>query len=386
MFQASFAHYFGDSHRLLRDTARRFCREHMTPFADAWEEQEGFDPQLFPKAAAAGVLGVAFPECWGGGGGDVFHTIVIAEELLKCGATGAVVGLGSLEIALPPLLLLGTDEQKARFVAPVLAGKRIAALAITEPGTGSDVAGITTRAQRQDDGSYILSGHKTFITSGVCGQQFTVLARTSDDPHGGLSFFVVTKGMPGFRVASALKKTGWRSSDTALLAFDDVRVPADHRIGNEGAGFFALMKNFEGERLALAIQGCVLAELALREAYAYAKERRAFGKTLSGYQVTRHKLAAMATRVLAAKSMAYQCGDNMRAGRDQRFAVAMVKNFCSDVAQEVCYEAVQIFGGMGYMRECKVERWARDARLLPIGGGTTEIMNEIIAKGLAGGL
>jgi acyl-CoA dehydrogenase len=210
----------------------------------------------------------------------------------------------------------------------------------------------------------------------------TVLARTSDDPHQGLTFFVVERGMPGFEVSRSLKKTGWRASDTAELSFDKVRVSEENRIGPEGSGFLALMHNFEGERMLLAIQGHALAETALEEAARYAKERHAFGRPIGKFQVIRHKLAEMATQVTSAKVMNYAIADAMRRGQPVMAEVCMAKNHAAKVAREVCWEAVQIFGGMGYMRETVVERLARDARLLPIGGGTDEIMNEVIARGL----
>jgi len=291
-----------------------------------------------------------------------------------------VVGLGSLQIGLPPILSMGSDEQKERFVRPCLAGQRIAALAITEPNTGSDVAGVRTRARRDGD-SYVLNGAKTFITSGVRADVVSVLARTSDDPHTGLTFFVVEKGMPGFHVSRALKKTGWWASDTAELAFDEVRVPLENRIGDEGSGFIALMKNFENERLMLAINGVALAKLSLEYAIAYTREREAFGRPLRGFQVIRHKLADMATQVASAQALTYQVAAQKKAGKPMMVEAAMAKNHAALVAREVCWEAVQIFGGMGYMRETTVERFARDARLLPIGGGTQEIMKEIISRG-----
>ena len=376
-----FESFFQESHHQFRETCRRFTEKEIRPRAWQWEEEERFDTDLYGKAGAAGLLAPSWPESWGGGGGDLFHDIVAHEELLRGGATGAVISLWSLGIALPPVVTLGTPEQQQRFIPPVLAGEKIAALAITEPDTGSDVAGIRTRARREGDG-WVLDGAKTFITSGVNGHQYTVLARTSDDPHNGLTFFIVERDMPGFRVARALKKTGWRSSDTAELAFQSVRVPDSHRLGEEGSGFVALMKNFEKERLALAILGYVLAEMALEEAVRWAGERRAFNRHLKEFQVIRHKLADMRTRTLAAKNLTLVCARHMAEGKEMRFEAAMAKNFASDVARDVCYEAVQIFGGMGYMRETLVERWSRDARLLPIGGGTREIMNDIIAAGM----
>jgi acyl-CoA dehydrogenase len=371
--------YFDESHAQFRQVCRKFAADRIAPHAEAWEEAGSFPRELYAEAAEAGVLAPTFPVELGGGGGDVFHGIVAAEDLLRGGSTGVVVGLGSLAIALPPILFLGTAEQKERFARPVLQGQKIGALAITEPGTGSDVAAVRTRAVKDGD-SYVLSGSKTFITSGVRADLVTVLARTSDDPHRGLTFFVVERGMPGFAVSRALRKTGWWASDTAELHFDQVRVPVENRLGDEGTGFLALMRNFEGERLMLAANGVALASLALEDALAYAKERQAFGRPLVGFQVTRHKLADMATKVHSAKALTYAVADAVRRGKPVPAEVAMAKNLASDVARDVTWEAVQIFGGMGYMRETRVERFARDARLLPIGGGTQEIMREVITK------
>ena len=370
-----------DHYELYRQTCLRFAKEKIAPFVDEWEEAELFPLELYREAAAAGVLAAAYPEEYGGGGGDMLDGLIGVEAWLTGGSSGVVAGLGSLGIALPPILVLGSEEQKRRFVSPVLAGEKVAALAITEPGTGSDVAGISTRAVR-DGSDYLISGSKLFITSGARADTVSVLARTGADKHGGLTFFVIEKGMPGFTVSRALKKTGWRASDTAELAFDEVRVPEANRIGEEGSGFVALMKNFQHERLALAFYGHATAAIALEDAIAYAKERQAFGRPLVGFQVTRHKLARMATEVEAARTLDYSCALRVRDGEYLVTEVSMAKNFAAEVAQRVCYEAVQIFGGMGFMRETRVERLSRDARLLPIGGGTTEIMNEIIAKGL----
>jgi acyl-CoA dehydrogenase len=370
-----------EHYELYRQTCLRFAKEKIAPFVNEWEEAELFPRELYQEAAAAGVLGAAYPEAYGGGGGDMLHGLIGIEGLLPGGSSGVVAGLGSLGIALPPILVLGTEEQKQRFVPPVLSGEKIAALAITEPGTGSDVAGISTRAVRDGD-DYLISGSKLFITSGTRADFISVLARTGEDKHGGLTFFVVERGMPGFGVSRSLKKTGWRASDTAELSFDGVRLPAENRIGDEGSGFVALMRNFQHERLALAFYGHATAALALEDALEYAKERRAFGRPLVGFQVTRHKLAKMATEVEAARTLSYQCALRVLQGEYLVKEVSMAKNFAADVAQRVCYEAVQILGGMGFMRETRVERLSRDARLLPIGGGTTEIMNEIIAKGL----
>lgn len=357
-------------------------RAEVAPHVQAWEEAESFPRELYAKAAEAGLLGPALPEELGGGGGDLFHMVVSTEELLRGGSTGVMVGLGSLEIALPPILTLGSAEQRARFVKPVLAGERVAALAISEPGAGSDVSGLTTRAAREGQG-YRLSGSKLYVTSGVRADQLTVLARTGEDPHGGLTFFVVERGAAGLSVSRALKKTGWRASDTAELTFDEVYVPAENRLGEEGSGFLCLMQTFQGERLYLATIGVATAELCYEDALAHARLRRAFGRTLLGHQVVRHKLADMAGRVLQAKSLVYH--SLARAGRGEATPaeVALTKNAASDCAEWVCREAVQVLGGMGYMRETRAEVLSRDARLLNIGGGAREIMNEIVGRALS---
>jgi acyl-CoA dehydrogenase len=363
----------------FQKTCRRFTREHIEPFAHEWEEAELFPRELYGQAAAAGILAAGFPEDCGGTGKSTMLPLLALEAMIWGGSTGVVAGVSSHGIALPPIVNLGTAEQKQRWVAPVLRGEHIAALGITEPGTGSDVAGVRTRAVRDGD-TYVINGAKMFITSGCRADFVTVLTRTGDDPHGGLTFFVVERGTPGFSVSRALKKTGWRASDTAELAFQDVRVPVGNRIGDEGSGFIALMQNFQNERLALAFMGHATAEVALHDALAYARERIAFGKPIGKFQAIRHKLAEMATQVQAARAFNYSVALRCEAGDVDVSHVSMAKNFSARVANEVCYEAVQILGGAGYMRESRVERLSRDARLLPIGGGTTEIMNELIAR------
>jgi acyl-CoA dehydrogenase len=376
-----FDNFLDDTHRLLRESCRRFAETEIAPFAVEWEEAGGFPRDLYHKAAQAGLLGVGFPEAVGGAGGGPLHVLMVIEGMLRGGSTGVVVGLGSLGIALPAVVQTGDASLIDRFARPVLAGERIAALAVTEPGTGSDVAGIRTRAVR-DGGDYVVSGSKLFITSGVRADFLTTLVRTGDDPHGGLTFFVIERDRSGVSVSRALKKTGWWASDTAELAFDAVRVPAENRIGDEGTGFLVVMRNFQMERLALAGYGVATAELALEASIAYAKERQAFGRPLAGFQVTRHKIADMATRVTAAKALVYQVAARIDAGEYCVKEVSMAKNVAAETAVDVTYDAVQIHGGMGYMRESLVERLSRDARLLPIGGGTQEIMKEIIAKSI----
>jgi acyl-CoA dehydrogenase len=374
-----FDNFLDDTHRLLRDTCRRFAEREIAPHALEWEEAGEFPRELYRAAAQAGLLGAGFPEEVGGGGGGPLHVLMAIEGLMRGGSTGVVAGLTSLGIALPAVIQAGDPALIDRYVRPVLAGDLVAALAITEPGTGSDVAAVRTRAVRDGD-DYIVDGAKLFITSGVRADLLTTLVRTGPDPHGGLSFLVIEKRMPGVTVARALRKTGWWASDTAELAFDGVRVPAANRLGPEGSGFTTLMRNFQTERLALAGIGCATARIALEEATRYARERTAFGRPLAGFQVTRHKLAEMATRVLAATTLTYQVALRMARGDLVVKEVSMAKNVAAEAAIDVTSEAVQIHGGMGYMRETLVERLSRDARLLPIGGGTQEVMREIIAK------
>jgi len=365
----------------LREQCRRFAEREIKPYAEAWEEAGIFPRELYKKAAAAGILGVSFPEEFGGQGGTPTHIVMVIEGMMRGGSTGVAVGLGSLGIGLPPIVQWKDQAQIDRFVRPCLAGDKIACLAVTEPNTGSDVAGVATRARREGD-HYIVDGAKMFITSGTRAEVITTLVRTGDDPHGGLSFLVIENDMPGVRVSRALKKTGWCASDTAELAFDAVRVPVANRVGPEGSAFSTLMRNFVNERLALAAYGAATAEIALEEALAWVRQRKAFGRTIASFQVSRHKLADMAMQVQAAAGMVYQVAQRMGAGEPCLQEVATAKNFCAEVALAVTYEAVQLFGGMGFMRETLVERLSRDARLLPIGGGTQEIMKEIICKSM----
>ena len=369
-----------EEHAALRAQVRKFATQEILPNALAWEEAEEFPRELYRKAAEAGLLGVGYPEAAGGGGGDITHVLVAAEEMIVAGTSvGTSVGLGSHGIALPPIIRFGTPEQRRRFVDPVMTGEKIAALAITEPGGGSDVASLRTKAVRDGD-HYVVNGAKTFITSGVRADYVTTAVRTGGDQHGGISLLVIERGTPGFHVSKQLKKTGWWASDTAELSFEDCRVPAANLIGQENAGFLAIMQNFVTERLALAAQCVAISELAYRESVKYARDRKAFGKQLTGFQVTRHKLAEMATRIAGARSITGEVATRYLRGDEQPALAAMAKNIATDACSWVCDQAVQIHGGYGYMREMIVERLYRDARLYPIGGGTREIMNEIISK------
>jgi acyl-CoA dehydrogenase len=369
-----------ETHATLRAQARRFAREHIAPHAHEWDEAGEFPRELYRAMADAGLMGIAYPEEIGGGGGDISHALAMTEELIQHGKNvGVVSGLGTHAIALPPIIAFGSDEQKRRFVPPVVRGEKIAALAITEPGAGSDVAAIATRAVRDGD-HYVISGAKTFITSGCRADFVTTAVRTGGAGHGGISLIVVERGTPGFSVSKKLKKTGWWASDTAELTFEECRVPAANLIGEENSGFLPIMKNFVSERLALAANCVGIAALALAETANYARERQAFGRPIGGFQVTRHKLAEMHTRLYAARALMHDVMQRFLRGEATPSQAAMCKNTATDMCSFVCDQAVQIHGGYGFMRETVVERLYRDARLYPIGGGTREIMNEIISK------
>ena len=369
-------------HAALREQVSRFAAREIAPYAQAWEEAEEFPVEFYRRVAEAGSHAVGYPEAWGGAGGDLGHMVVAAEEMILAGrSVGTVVGLGSHAIALPPILRAGTEAQKRRFVEPVLRGRKIAALAITEPGGGSDVASLRTKAVRDGD-HYVVDGAKTFITSGTRADFVTLAVRTGAPGRWGISLIVVERGTPGFTVSRKLKKMGWWASDTAELHFEGCRVPVENLIGEENAGFLAIMQNFAVERVHLAAQCVAIATLAYRESVAYARERQAFGKSLTGFQVVRHKLADMASRIAAARALTGEVVVRAVRGEDMAVAglAAMAKNTATDMCSRVCDEAVQIHGGYGYMREYLVERLYRDARLYPIGGGTREIMNEVICK------
>jgi len=376
----AFQEYFDPSHQMVRDSVRRFVEREILPDIDAWEEAESFPRELYLKAGAAGILGIGYPEALGGSHeGDLFAKIAASEELMRCGSGGLVAGLGSLDIGLPPIIKWARPEVRDRVVPLVLSGEKISALAVTEPGGGSDVANLQTRAVRDGD-HYRVSGSKTFITSGVRADFYTVAVRTGAPGFGGISLLLIEKGTPGFTVGRQLKKMGWWAWDTAELFFDDCRVPVANLIGAENMGFACIMGNFQSERLALALMANMTAQLALEESLKWAKEREAFGKPIGKFQVIKHRLAEMATALEVSREFTYRQAAKMAAGQSVIKEISMAKNFATDTSDRITTEAVQILGGLGYMRESLVERLYRDNRILSIGGGTREVMNEIISK------
>jgi acyl-CoA dehydrogenase len=377
--KSNFQEYFGRAHDMVRRAAKEFVDKEIVPFVDEWEEAGEFPRELYEKAGEVDLLGIGYPEELGGTPGDVFFQIVAWEEIMRCGSGGIAAGLGSLHIALPPIINRGTDAQKQRFVKPVINGEKIAALAITEPEGGSDVAGLQTTAERQAD-EYVVNGSKTFITSGCRADQITCAVRTGGAGTHGISLLVIESKTPGYSVSEKLKKTGWWASDTGQIFFDNCRVPAANLIGQENEGFYSIMENFQSERLQLAVMANMTAQIALEESIQYAKQREAFGKPIAGFQVMRHKIVDMATLVEVSREFTYRVAAKIDAGFNQIKEISMAKNFACRVSDQVTYDAVQIFGGYGFMRGYPVERLYRDNRVLSIGGGTTEIMKEIIAK------
>ncbi|MDR6162976.1 acyl-CoA dehydrogenase family protein [Pseudomonas fluorescens] len=376
----AFQEYFDPSHQLVRDSVRRFVEREILPDIDQWEEAESFPRELYLKAGAAGILGIGYPEALGGSHeGDLFAKVAASEELMRCGSGGLVAGLGSLDIGLPPIVKWARPQVRERVVPQVLSGAKISALAVTEPGGGSDVANLQTRAVRDGD-CYRVTGSKTFITSGVRADFYTVAVRTGAPGFGGISLLLIEKGTPGFSVGRQLKKMGWWASDTAELFFDDCPVPVGNLIGAENMGFACIMGNFQSERLALALMANMTAQLALEESLKWAREREAFGKPIGKFQVIKHRLAEMATALEVSREFTYRQAAKMAAGQSVIKEISMAKNFATDTSDRITTEAVQILGGLGYMRESLVERLYRDNRILSIGGGTREVMNEIISK------
>jgi acyl-CoA dehydrogenase len=374
---------FNDEHEAFRQTVKTFVAREITPHVKGWEEAEAFPRELYDRAAEQGFFGLKYAEAYGGTNAGFFFEAVLFEELSKCGSGGVAAGLGAqATIATGPLHLFGTDELKRRFLAPAIAGKRIGAFAVTEPDGGSDVAGLKTTARRDGD-EYVLDGSKTYITNGVRADYVIVAAKTDPSKgHKGVSMIVVEKGARGFTVSRALKKVGWRASDTAELSFSDCRVPVANLVGREHDGFAQIMGNFQWERLTLALGAIGAADDILVQAFAFVTNRRAFGQNVSQFQVVKHRLAEMATELEAARQLTYHALRLHAAGEWALGQTAMAKKLATEMCCRLADQALQLHGGAGYMMEFDIQRHWRDARLGPIGGGTSEIMNEIIAKQL----
>ncbi len=372
--------YYTPEHEAFRDNLRRFVAREIVPFVDEWDEAESFPRELYQKAAEIGLLGIGYPEAYGGTPADGFYSLIAAQELARSGSGGVCAGLMSHTIGAPPIAALGSEELKARVLPEILSGAKISALAITEPGAGSDVAAIATTARREGD-CYVVNGTKTFITSGLRADYCTVAVRTGGAGKGGISLLLIEGDTPGFSRAP-LKKMGWWASDTATLYFEDCPVPAGNLLGDENRGFAGIMRNFNPERVGMAATSTAFARLALDEAVAYARERRTFGQRLIDHQVIRHKLVDMAQRVNA--TQAYLEALAWRTDRGERpvAEVCMLKNQATTTLAFCASEAVQIFGGAGFMRGTTVERIYREVKVNAIGGGSEEIMKDLAARQL----
>jgi len=374
---------FTEEHDIFRDTVRRFVEKELAPHAEEWEEAEEFPSSVFGRMGELGLLGLNYPEAYGGQGADFVFSIILAEELARCGMAGLQTAVGVQNgMATPPIHKFGTEEQKRRYLVPACRGEKIAALAITEPNAGSDVAAIQAKARRDGD-EWVIDGAKTFITNGCRADFVVLLARTSPGKgHGGISLFVVEKGTPGFSVARKLKKVGMCCSDTAELLFEECRVPAEALIGEEGKGFHQIMWELQGERIVAAAFCVGRAQVCLELAMQYARERVQFGRPIAAFQVTRHRFAEMAAEIEAMRQFTYNVAWAFQQGEVPVKEISMVKLLSAQMAFRVADQALQIHGGYGYIMEYPIQRYWRDIRLTRIGGGTDEIMKEIIADRL----
>jgi alkylation response protein AidB-like acyl-CoA dehydrogenase len=380
-FPASRRHFiFTEEHDRLRESIHAFVVKELKPHAEDWERTT-FPDSVFRRMGELGLLGLSYPEEYGGQGGDYFCNLVLAEELVYSDSGGLAMGLAvHTDMATPPIHLFGTEAQKQRYLVPAIAGEKISCLGITEPDAGSDVSGIRTRAVRDGD-EWVINGSKTYITNGHRADFIVLVAKT--DPaagHDGISLFLVDMDLTGVIREKKLEKLGMHASDTALLAFQDVRVPADALLGQEGKGFYHIMWELQGERL-IGAAGCVAAaQKSFDKTLAYATERQAFGRSIGRFQVTRHKFADMATKIEAARQLVYTTAWRFANGEYPVREISMAKLYAARIACEVTDECLQIHGGAGYMREYGIERAWRDMRLNRIGAGTDEIMLDVIGR------
>ena len=371
--------YTTPEHELLREQVARFIAREVEPQALAWEDA-GFTPrEVLRKMGEAGMLGLMYSAEHGGAGADALTNLVFAEALSQSTFGGFIITvLVHTDMASPHLHHAGTAAQRARYMPGVTSGRTITAVGITEPGAGSDVAGLRTTARRDGD-QWVLNGSKLFITNGVHADLYFIAARTGDARHA-ISMFIVEKGTPGFEVGRALHKSGWLSSDTAELVFTDCRIPADHLLGEEHRGFQSIMKNFQTERIALAAMAVGHATQALQLTLSHVRDRQAFGATLFDKQVVRQRLAMLDAKTRAARAFMYHCAWRVTQGHDVVQEVSMLKALTGELVNEVVQACQQFHGGMGYMRGTAIERLWRDARVLAIGGGATEVMLDEVAK------
>jgi acyl-CoA dehydrogenase len=381
---ASRSAYFREEHDMLRAQVRRFVKTEIKPKAQAWEEQ-GFVPrEVLRRMGELGFLGIRYPAAYGGSDMDILATVVLAEELGRSTFSGfAITVLVHTDMASVHVFNGGSQVQKDKYMPDIIAGRKIVAVAVTEPGAGSDVKAIRTTA-RTDGKHYVLNGAKTFITNGVYGDLYCIAARTdpAGKPSQSLSMFLVEKGTPGFTVARELDKHGWRSSDTAELVFEDCRIPAENLLGKEGRGFYAIMKNFQNERIVLGAMAMGEAQAAIELTLEWVTQRKTFGTTLFEKQALRQRLAMLASKVEAGRQLVYHAAYLDTQGIDATREVSMAKAYCGELVNEVMYACVQFHGGIGFMRESAIERMSRDARVQAIGGGATEVMLEEVAKRL----
>ncbi len=377
--------YLTEEHYALREQVARFIAKEVEPQGEAWEKQGHVPREVLRRMGKLGFFGITYPAEYGGVEADALTSLVFAEALSRSTFGGFVVtALVHSEMASPHLVNAGSEAQKAKYLPAIIRGETITAVAVTEPDAGSDVAAIRTRA-RPDGRDWVINGAKMFITNGVLADIYFVAARTDPQAKGsrGISMFIVEKGATGFRVGRALDKMGWRCSDTAELVFEDCRVPEENLLGEQNAGFYAVMKNFQRERIAAAAMAVGNALTSLRLTIEYVKGRKAFGGVLYDKQVIRQRLAMLEARTHAARQFMYHCGWLASQNRDCVREVSMLKALTGELANEVVYTCQQFHGGMGYMRESAIERQARDARVLAIGGGATEVMLEEVAKRFA---
>jgi len=373
--------YFTAEHEMLRATIRRFIAERVLPNADAWEEQGMVPRQILREMGALGLFGIRYSADYGGSELDTLSTAVLAEELGRSTYGGfAITVLVHTDMASPHLNNAGTPAQLARYMPAIISGESIAAVAMTEPDAGSDLAGMRTTARR-DGEHWVLNGAKMYITNGVHADVYFVAAKTGEPGRNHqVSMFIVEKGTPGFSVARPLKKHGWLSSDTAELSFEDCRIPAANLLGEENKGFYALMRNLQNERIVLGAQSMGEAARAIELTLEWVTQRKAFGAALWNQQTIRHRLAMLSARVEAVRALIYNTAWRDAQGHLVVKEVSMIKALAGELVNEVMYDCVQFHGGFGYMREAAIERMARDARVQSIGGGATEVMLEEIAK------